>query len=41
MVKAAISEGRVKVNGNVELRKRCKIRTGDVIDFEGYQITDR
>ena len=36
VAKAAIAEGRVKVNGEVELRKRCKIRKGDVIDFEGY-----
>jgi len=41
MAKAAIAEGRVKVNGEVELRKRCKIRKGDVIDFEGYHITVR
>jgi len=41
VAKAAIAEGRVKVNGEVELRKRCKIRKGDVIDFEGYHITVR
>ncbi|PIR20417.1 MAG: RNA-binding protein [Deltaproteobacteria bacterium CG11_big_fil_rev_8_21_14_0_20_47_16] len=36
---AVISEGRVKVNGNVELRKRCKIRKGQVVEFEGHTIT--
>jgi ribosome-associated protein len=41
IAKATIAEGRVKVNGEVELRKRCKIRKGDVIDFEGYHITVR
>ena len=39
MAKAVIAEGRVKVDGNVELRKRCKIRQGQVVEFEGYVIT--
>lgn len=30
MAKAVIAEGLVKVDGNVELRKRCKIRAGQV-----------
>jgi ribosome-associated protein len=29
-----ITEGRVKVNGNIELQKRKKLRPGDKIDFE-------
>ena len=33
--KYAISEGYVAVNGEVELRKRCKIYDGDVIEFNG------
>lgn len=33
-----ISEGRVKVNGGVELRKRRKIIAGDSIEFEGTVI---
>lgn len=33
-----ISEGQVKVDGNVELRKRCKIRKGQVVEFEGKKI---
>lgn len=38
MAKVLISEGRVRVDGNVELRKRCKIRTEQVIEFEGHEI---
>ena len=33
-----ISEGLVKVDGSVELRKRCKIRAGQVIEFEGEKV---
>jgi len=36
--KYAISEGKVTVNGNVETRKRKKIFSGDVIEFEGEKI---
>ncbi len=38
MAKAVIAEGRVKVDGKVELRKRCKIRKGQVVEFEGHEI---
>ncbi len=38
MAKAVIAEARVRVDGNVELRKRCKIRSGQVVEFEGRQI---
>jgi ribosome-associated protein len=41
MAKAVIAGGRVKVDGNVELRKRCKIRRGQVVEFEGHEITVR
>ena len=37
MAKTAIAEGLVKVNGIVELRKRCKLRKGDKIEFEGHE----
>jgi ribosome-associated protein len=33
--KALIAEGRVKVNGAVELRKRRKMAAGDVVELEG------
>ena len=38
MAKTAIAGGLVKVDGNVELRKRCKIRPGQVVEFEGHEI---
>ena len=37
--KFAIAEGEVKVNGEVETRKRKKIFSGDVIEFDG-QVLD-
>lgn len=39
--KMVIDEGLVKVNGKVELRRRNKINSGDVIEFDEqqYQIT--
>ncbi len=37
--KMVIGEGHVTVNGQQELRKRCKIRSGQVVEFEGQQIT--
>jgi ribosome-associated protein len=36
--KALIAEGRVRVDGEVELRKRCKIRKGQSVEFEGHEI---
>lgn len=38
MAKAVIAEGHVKVNGIVELRKRCKLRKGAKVEFEGHEI---
>lgn len=38
MAKAVIAEGRVKVDDKVELRKRCKVRAGQVVEFEGHKI---
>ncbi len=35
MAKLMITEGRVKVDGTVELRKRCKLRIGQKVEFEG------
>ena len=34
-----VEDGLVKYNGNVDYRKRLKVRVGDVIDFMGNQIT--
>lgn len=36
--KLMIDEGVVKVNDEVELRKRKKLRTGDVVECEGNRI---
>ena len=37
--KIRIMEGEVLVNGQIETRKRKKLRIGDVIDFGGETIT--
>lgn len=36
--KAAISEGKVLVNGAVETRKRRQIVNGDLIEYNGTQL---
>jgi ribosome-associated protein len=36
--KNVISEGRVSVDGNPELRKRCKIRKEQTVEFEDRKI---
>lgn len=36
--KIAIAEGLVSVDGKVEMRKRCKIRKGQVVEYEGKEI---
>ncbi len=36
--KIAISNGQVKVDGSVEHRKACKIRSGQVVEYEGREI---
>lgn len=36
--KQAIADGRVSVNGEVETRKRKKIKAGDQIDFIDHHI---
>ncbi|TDR22403.1 RNA-binding S4 domain-containing protein [Marinicella litoralis] len=37
--KMVIDEGLVKVNGKTELRRRNKILSGDIIEFNGEQYT--
>lgn len=39
MAKTAIAAGSVRVDGNVEMRKRCKIRTGQTVEYNGRKIT--
>ena len=36
--KAAIVEGHVKVDGEVEIRRGKKIRAGQVVSFEGNEV---
>ena len=36
--KIVIGEGQVMVNGEIELRKRKKLRPGDVVSFDGHEI---
>jgi ribosome-associated protein len=38
MAKVAASEGHVKVDGVVELRRRYKVRKGQTVQFEGEII---
>ena len=38
VAKMLISDGRVQVDGAVELRKACKIRPGQVVDVQGMRI---
>ena len=37
--KMMVDEGRVKLNGETEYRKRAKVKPGDVVEAEGYRIT--
>lgn len=37
--KQVIAAGRVTVDGQIEQRKRCKIRVGQMVEFEGESIT--
>lgn len=39
IAKLMIADGQVTVDGQVELRKRCKIRSGQRVEFEGNQIS--
>ena len=39
--KLVIADGKVKVNGEIETRKRKKILSGDLIGFSGEQILIR
>lgn len=36
--KALVASGAVRVDGEVELRKTCKIRAGQVVEAEGVRI---
>lgn len=36
--KACIADGQVRVDGEVELRKRCKIRVGQTVNFNNETL---
>ena len=38
MAKIVTAEGRVRVDSQTERRKRCKIRRGQVVAFDGHLI---
>ena len=38
IAKMLIADGRVQVDGQVELRKTCKIRAGQVVGFEATRV---
>jgi len=38
IAKSEIAQGHVKVDGQIELRKRRKIRKGQMVEFEGHII---
>lgn len=33
-----VTQGEVKYNGEIDYRKRLKVRSGDVVEFRGQQI---
>jgi len=35
---AVVAEGMVKCNGEVDYRKRLKVRVGDVVEFNGKRV---
>lgn len=38
IAKLMVDEGLVKLNGETEYRKRAKVKPGDVVEVEGYQV---
>ena len=38
MAKNLIADGQVLVDEQLELRKRCKIRAGQIVEFAGEQV---
>ena len=33
-----VTEGEVKYNGDIDYRKRLKVKRGDIVEFNGQQI---
>lgn len=38
MAQRVVDEGLVMYNGTVDLRKRLKVRKGDIVEFEGQKV---
>nr|WP_320114198.1 RNA-binding S4 domain-containing protein [uncultured Desulfuromonas sp.] len=38
LAKHLIEDGEVRVDGRIETRKRCKIRSGQAVEFSGEHI---
>lgn len=38
MAQRVVEEGLVKYNGVIDLRKRLKVRKGDIVEFEGLKV---
>lgn len=36
--KIVVEDGLVKYNGEIDYRKRLKVKKGDVVEFDGYEI---
>ncbi len=41
IAKLVIADGLVSVDGTVETRKRCKIRSGQIIEYDNQQVIVR
>lgn len=38
MAQFVVEEGLVKYNGQLDYRKRLKVKVGDVVEFDGQQV---
>lgn len=38
MAQRVVDEGLVKYNGEVDYRKRLKVRQGDIVEFDGMKV---
>jgi len=38
MAQRVVEEGFVKYNGEVDYRKRLKVRKGDIVEFDGMKV---
>jgi ribosome-associated protein len=41
IAKILVADGLVKVDGVAELRRRCKIRAGQIVEFDNQEIAVR